>query len=205
MERKDNYRIQTEQAKQRFLSYDQQAIVAKLGLRQDAEYLYAKMLGQPYRIHRTTADMSRQVDGAWVDANSFGEVLTFLDLLCDSREDRHLAHRWKNLQDFGLMFHRNLLEGQRDPYAQRFDADPEGFRRACLALGGRELPQGDAAYAIELFDGLPIAIQLWLGDEEFPPRLRFLLDENAAMYLRYETMHYAKGLLLRLLEEKLAE
>ena len=59
----------------------------------------------------------------------------------------------------------------------------------------------DAAYAIELFDGLCIALQLWLGDEEFPARLRFLWDENALMYLKYETMYFARALLLRRLEK----
>ena len=44
---------------------------------------------------------------------------------------------------------------------------------------------------------------LRLGDEEFPPGLRFLWDENALMYIRYETMYYAKGLLLQRLAEKL--
>ena len=75
--------------------------------------------------------------------------------------------------------------------------------RACLALGGEPIPQGDVAYAIELFDGLCIGVQLWHSDEEFPPRLRFLWDENAAMYIKYETMHFAKGLLLQRLEEHL--
>lgn len=201
MEPKDNYKIQTEQAKQRFLGYDQDALIRKLKLRHDETYLYAPMLGDLYRIHRTTASLERQVQGQWVDGNSFGEVLTFLDLLCDSREDRYLRLQWKNLQDFGLMFHRNLLEDAKDPYARQFNDDPEGFRRACLALGGKPLRHGDVSYSIELFDSLPIAVQLWLGDEEFPPRLRFLLDANAHMYLRYETMHYAKGLLLRRLEE----
>ena len=69
-------------------------------------------------------------------------------------------------------------------------------------MGGTPLPQGDVAYAIELFDSLSIGIQLWLGDEEFPPSLRFLWDENALMYIRYETMYYARGLLLQRLAEK---
>ncbi len=198
----DNYQIQAQQAKAHFLRYDQQTLIRKLKLRHDEEYLYANMLGAPYRIHRATGNLERQKKDTWQDANSFTEVMTFLDLLCDSREDRYLACRWKNMQDFGLMFHRNLLEHQKDPYALRFQENLEGFRKACGALGGKPLPQGDAAYAIELFDGLCFAIQLWLGDEEFPPQLRFLLDANAQMYLRYETMHFAKGLLLsRILEE----
>lgn len=198
----DNYQIQAQQAKAHFLRYDQQTLIRKLKLRHDEEYLYANMLGTPYRIHRATGNLERQKKDTWQDANSFAEVMTFLDLLCDSREDRYLACRWKNMQDFGLMFHRNLLEHQKDPYALRFQENLEDFRKACGALGGEPLPQGDAAYAIELFDGLCFAIQLWLGDEEFPPQLRFLLDANAQMYLRYETMHFAKGLLLsRILEE----
>ena len=199
----NNYLIQAQGAKKWFLNYDQQKLIDKLKLNYDEEYLYAKMLCQPYRIRRTTGDIDRQVDGQWVDANTFAEVMTLLDLVCDSREDRYLACRWRNMQDFGMMFHRNLLEDARDPWAQRFDADPEGLRRACLALGGEPIPQGDVAYAIELFDGLCIGVQLWHSDEEFPPSLRFLWDENAAMYIKYETMHFAKGLLLQRLEEHL--
>ena len=201
MERRDNYVIQARQAKTHFLQYDQQKLLEKLKLKADDTYLYTKLLGQPYRIHRKTADIQRLAGEEWQDGNSYEEVMTLLDLLCDSREDRYLSCRWKNMQSFGLMFHQNLLEDQRDPAEERFDADPEGLRRACLALGGTPLDNGDVAYAIELFDGLCIGIQLWLGDEEFPPRLRYLWDENALMYLRYETMYFAKGLLLRRLEE----
>ena len=199
---KDNYAIQAAQAKQRFLGYDQQKLIRKLKLNADDLYLYPVLLGSTYRLSRTNGDLERLAGDTWVDANTFAEIMTILDLVCDSREDRFLVHRWKNMPDFGLMFHRSLLEDARDPWAERFNADPESLRRACLAMGGTPLPQGDVAYAIELFDSLSIGIQLWLGDEEFPPSLRFLWDENALMYIRYETMYYARGLLLQRLAEK---
>ena len=202
MARTNNYLIHAQQAKDRFTTYDQEALIAKLHLSHDGDYLYTTMLSEPYRIHRKTGDICRETGTGWVDANSYEEVMTLLDLVCDSREDRFLVHRWKNMPDFGLMFHRSLLEDARDPWAERFNADPESLRRACLAMGGTPLPQGDVAYAIELFDSLSIGIQLWLGDEEFPPSLRFLWDENALMYIRYETMYYARGLLLQRLAEK---
>lgn len=202
MARTNNYLIQAQQAKQRFLTYDSQALIRKLTLKADEDFLYVPMLCQTYRIRRTTGDIDRFTGTAWVDANSYEEVMTLLDLVCDSREDRHLSGRWKNMSAFGLQFHQNLLEGTRDPWAEAFQADQEGFCRACIALGGKPLPNGDIAYAIELFDGLPVALQLWLGDEEFPPNLRLLWDENAAMYIRYETMYFAKALLLdRIAEE----
>ena len=202
MERRDNYRIQAAQAKEMFLGYDQEAIIRKLKLPADEAYLYPRFLGSTYRICRRTADFRRLKDGVWVDANTHGEVMTLLDLLCDSREDRFLAHRWQNMLAFGHRFHQQLME-DADPNALRFQADLEGFRRACLTLGGKPLPQGDAAYAIEVFDGLPIAVQLWLGDEEFPPQLRWMWDENALMYLKYETMYFARGVLLQRIREEM--
>lgn len=201
MSRVNNYLIQAQQAKQRFLTYDQSAILAKLKLRHDEDFLYVRMLSRQYRIHRRTGDITRQTPRGWADANTYEEVMTLLDLVCDSRPDRWLSGRWKNMPSFGLMFHQNLLETGRDPWAEKFQNDPEGLRRACLALNGRPLPNGDVCYAIELFDGLEIALQLWLGDEEFPPNLRFLWEENALMYIKYETMYFAKGLLLDRLRE----
>lgn len=204
MERTNNYLIQVQQAKGLFLAYDQEALIRKFSLAFDESCLYVTMLHTPYRIRRSTGDLEKQRHGVWEDANTFDEVLTLFDLLCDSREDRYLSGRWKNMTSFGLMFHQNLLEGARDPWAEKFQASLPLFREACLSLGGQPMASGDAAYAIELFDGLSIGVQLWLGDEEFPPNLRFLWDENATMYIRYETMFYARSLLLDRIAEEMA-
>ena len=203
MERTNNYLIHAQQAKDRFTTYDQEVLIEKLHLSHDDNYLYTTMLSEHYRIHRKTGDICRKSDTSWVEANSYEEVMTLLDLVCDSREDRFLTGRWKNMTDFGLMFHRNLLEGKADPWADLFESDPEGFRKACLSLGGKPMTWGDISYAIELFDGLSVLVQLWFGDEEFPAGLRLLWDENALMYIKYETMYFAKGLLLQKLKERM--
>ena len=196
MVRGNNYIIQARQAKEHFLTYDQAGLIGKLGLRADEQYLYTRLLSQPYRIRRTTGDLERLEEETWVDANSYEEVMTLLDLVCDSREDRHVSGRWKNMASFGLQFHQSLLENTRDPWAERFQSAPEALHRACRELGGRPLPTGDVAYAFPVFEELEVALQLWFGDEEFPPNLRWLWDENAGMYIRYETMFFARGLLL---------
>ena len=203
MARTNNYLIQAGQARQRFLTYDQNRLIQKLRLTADEHYLYITMLSRLYRLERTTGNLEKEAAGSWADANTYEEVMTLLDLVCDSRENRFLTGKWKNMTDFGLMFHRSLLENKTDPVAEAFQAKPEAFRKACEALGGKPFSQGDIAYAIELFDGLSILVQLWFGDEEFPACLRFLWDENALMYIRYETMYFAKGLLLREIEERM--
>ena len=198
-----NYLIQAGQAKQRFLRYDQEGLIRKFRLKADEEYIYVNFLCKPYRLSRTTGDLSFWEEPQWRDGNSYEEVMTLLDLLCDSRDDRSLSGRWKNMQAFGLMFHRNLLEEPRDPFAERIQKEPEAFSRACRAYGAAPVPGGDLGYAVELFDGLRIGIQFWFGDEEFFPRVRYLWDENANQYLRYETMYFATGLLRRRIGEEM--
>lgn len=195
--RPDNYRIQANQAIQRFLTYDQSSLIQKFSLHHHGSYLYVNFLCQPYRIHRRTGLLEKAVHPTWVRADSFHEVMTILDLLCGSQEDRHLANRWKSMESFGLMFHRNLLENQQDPWAISFQNDPKVFRQGCLALDGLPIPGADLGYAISFFDGMRVAVQFWFGDDEFCPRLRYLWDENALQYIRYETMHYAIPLVLQ--------
>lgn len=200
--KRDNYKIQVQQAKKLFLTYDQQELIARCALRYDDRYFYVRLLSSQYRICRQTGDMERLSGGCWIDGNSFAEVMTVLDWLCDSKADRYITGRWINLVNHNHYFHRELQEAE-DPDALLFDHDPDGFRKACLMLGGEPMPGADVSYAIELVDGLKILVQLWHSDEEFPARLRFLWDENAAKYIRYETSWYALGLLLRCLRENM--
>lgn len=193
--RPNNYLLQARQAKDRFLTYDQEKLIAKFCLQADENYLYVNLLCKPYRINRHTGDMEFRQGDAWQDGNSHAEVMTMLDLLCDSRDDRYLSGRWQNMQSFGMQFHQNLLEEGRDSLADAIDQNPALLHSACAAFGAEKIPGGDYGYAVELFDGLKIGILFWHGDEEFAPRLRFLWDANAKMYIRYETMFYAVGLL----------
>lgn len=204
MARTDNYLKQAAQAKAYFLTYDQEALIRKLNLAYDEDYLYPVFFSQTYRLSRKTGDLARQGGQGWEDANTHGEVMTLLDLICDSREDRFVSGKWKDMAQFGHAFHQNLLE-ERDPLAERCQEKPEVFRRWCEALGGKSVPTGDIAYSIEVFDGLPLMIQLWFGDEDFPASLRLLWDENALMYLKYETMYFAREVLLSRLKREMEE
>jgi len=200
----DNYQLQLRKAQEYFLTYDQQELIARCGLRHDEANLYTRFLGSEYRISRKTGRMERLHHGVWVDGNSFGEVMTLLDLICDSRENRSISGQWKNMRDFGVLFYSNKSGAVRDPDADYFASEPEAFGAACRALGGTPLPQGDVAYALEVFDGLKLGLQLWLGDEDFPSQLKIMWDANALQYLRFETMHFALGFLLRRLREMMA-
>ena len=198
----DNYKIQLENAQKFFLTYDQEKLIQKFHLHADADYLYVTMFSTPYRLSRHTGRLERK--GAdWQDANTFGEVMTLLDILCDSREDRFLTGKWMSTQMFGKYFHSGLLEPEYDALADAFDKHPGALEKACKALGGHPIQGGDEAYAVEVMDGLQIGIFFWYADEEFPAQLRYFWDENAPMYIRYETMHYTLGYLRQLLKRSI--
>lgn len=188
----DNYAIQLANAQKFFLTYDQEKLIKKFRLQSDENHLYITMFHTPYRLNRHTGKLERFA-GDWQDANTFGEVMTLLDILCDSRDDRYLTGQWASTQQFGKHIHTGLLELERDKLADAFDANPGSLERACKALGGHRITGGDEAYAVEVMDGLEIGIFFWHADEEFPAQLRFYWDENALMYIRYETMHYTLG------------
>ncbi len=195
MKRQNNYEIAARQAQQRFLTYDQQALIRKLSLEADQVYLYSALFGKPYRIHRQTGRQQRLENRVWVDGNSFEEVLTLLDLVCDSREDRQPSGQYCTIQELGRQFHQNLAENRPNAAARTFDQAPAQLAGACRAMGGVPFPGADVGYVLPVFEDLTMVVQLWLGDEEFAPRLRYLWDANALAYLRYETIWYAVGLL----------
>lgn len=195
MERKNNYVIMARQAQERFLTYNQEVLIHKLHLKYDAQYLYTSLFGIPYRLDRKTGLQERLEGSYWVDANDFGQVLTLLDLLCDSRENRSVSGRYQTLQSFGHQFHQTLVEERPSEAALAFDRNPQGFAKACEAFGGKPYPGADVSYVLPVFEELTLVVQLWRGDAEFAPRLRYLWDSNANQYLRYETMYYAIGVL----------
>ena len=198
----DNYKIQLENAQKFFLTYDQEELIGKFRLKADEDFLYITMFSTAYRLNRHTGGLERFKE-TWEDANTFGEVMTMLDILCDSRDDRFLTGRWVSTQQFGKYFHSGLLEPQFDALADAFDKNPGSLERACGALCGRPIQGGDEAYAVEVMDGLEIGIFFWHADDEFPAQLRFFWDENAPMYIKYETMHYTLGYLRQLLKTHL--
>ena len=201
----NNYAIQAEYAKGLFLKYDQEQMIRKLSLKADEEYLYLPFLDYEYRIHRATASVGKRLeDGTFADGNSFNEVLTIFDVLCYSKEGSRLSGEWAGIAALGNNIHSSnggydffsAAAKRLEPYEDRLDAL---FQR----LGGRKMPVGEPGYVLFAFPQLPVYIQYWRGDEEFPPQLRFLLDGNATEIIHYETMYYLIDVLMQRLMELL--
>lgn len=198
IQKRDNYAIQAEEARLRFLTYDQ----AAMPVQRDSKYLYLRFCGSDYRICRADGHLFRRVGENWLPADSHGEVLTIYDYLCDAKPGRVPARETVSMAHLGGHVHTNLAAASGS-LERAIDRAPDDFRRACLALGGTPAPGGDICFDLDLFPDLPVRLRFWHADEDFPPSLDLLWDRNTLQFLRYETTWFAAGVLRQRLRESM--
>ncbi|MGB9804045.1 DUF3786 domain-containing protein [Desulfofundulus sp.] len=69
------------------------------------------------------------------------------------------------------------------PLAKTFGTRLEDFHSIIRQLGGNPINMGDAGAEILALPKLPLAVVIWAGDEEFPPRANILFDAIAPTHL----------------------
>ena len=202
IQRRDNYAIQAADARRLFLQRDQSAMLQNIPLSADEAFLTLPFFGVPYRIDRASGHIFRFNGVEWISADSHGETLTLFDYLCDAKPGRKAAESYTPVTNLSRILHSTLAE-QSAPTAleQAIDRSPDAFRRFCLSLGGESHPGGDLCFRLNVFSDLPMLVQFWHSDEEFPPKLDFFWDKNTLDFLRYETIWFAAGVLRRRLAE----
>ena len=75
------------------------------------------------------------------------------------------------------------------PMVQAFGEDLEGFKQACVSMGGRPLSiSGDAAFKFTALPLIPMAAVLYLGEEGMPASGNILFGAEASAYLPTEDL-----------------
>ena len=206
MERISNYETTKRRVQGEFLKYDQEKMIRKFALRFDENFLYINFIVHLYRINRHSGliewsedDFETCVEG------DFNEALTIYDLLCDSKEGCQASGDFINLQSLSALqsSSKKLGDGLFHGKDKVFDHKDVLLCRICEKLGGIKAGKGDVAYEIPLFDFLKCRIQFWNSDEDFDAQLQILMDKNILDFIRYETVWYAVGHLMRRLTEEL--
>lgn len=205
-ERISNYEITKRRVQGDFLKYDQEKMIKKFSLKHDEEYLYIRFIGHPYRINRENGYLEWSEDEfAACTEGDFNEALTIYDLLCDSKDGCRASGDYINLQSLSMLqsSSKKLGDGLFGGKEKIFDHKEELLSRVCERLGGTKAGKGDVAYEIPLFDFLPCRIQFWNSDEEFDAQLQIFMDKNILDFIRYETVWYAVGHLIKRLTEEM--
>ncbi|MCK5094409.1 MAG: DUF3786 domain-containing protein, partial [Spirochaetes bacterium] len=53
----------------------------------------------------------------------------------------------------------------------------------CLALGGKPVEMGDAAFQFQVLPRIPVVAVLWYADEEFDASAKLLMDATIEQHL----------------------
>ncbi|MDR1205018.1 MAG: DUF3786 domain-containing protein [Peptococcaceae bacterium] len=195
--RTNNYQTQADLSRELFLTFDQEAVIRKLKLPHDGEYLYVRFMDVPLRVGRATGIIEGCGDG---DTET---PIAVYDYLCCSHENRNLSGTWVTTESVGLSFHRGLTSGGLfAQMAQYFDARPAELETACATLGGQKRAPGNVCSVLPLFDELFVWLQFWRGDDEFPAKLTLLWDQNVTQYVHYETLYYIASMMFARLKLK---
>ena len=65
-----------------------------------------------------------------------------------------------------------------EPIIRKYGKNPQGLLTALERLPAVEAKQADAAIVITAFEAVPILIEVWAGDDEFPPEANMLFDAS---------------------------
>jgi len=194
----DNYELSRNRAQDYFLGFSQEEIIRRWGLDWDEDYLYVIFFGRQYRICRKTGKIIAPT-GEQAD---YCQSLTIFDLLCHSDGRIAVSEKFATVNSLkGAPKSGGVTLTGHTRLAYRIDSAPEEFHRACRQMGAIAVELGDICYRFCMFDKLYVLAKFYHGDEEFPPSVTFLWQENTLEHMYYETVFYAAGCLAQQLEE----
>ncbi len=194
----DNYDVMRRAAEARFLTYDNALLAKKPGVTDKENCLCTFFLGKPVEISKETGVIFFPEEGR---CGNFGETLTILDWLCDRKDYATASHTFCPVSSLPGVFSSGGggLVMNPAPLAAKIDQNPEKFCRACEKMGGKPVNIGDLGYELQAFPDLPLQLKFYFSDEEFPASMTLLWDQNILQFIRYETVYYLAGCLLKYL------
>lgn len=92
---------------------------------------------------------------------------------------------YKEIAD-GMLYWPNFVKRTHNIILKLFGEAPEKLLEAAAKIGGVPWGVADASAKIKALPKVDIIIQLWKGDEEFPPQAAFLFDSSITHYLPTE-------------------
>lgn len=163
-----------------------QALASKSGAEYAQGRLYLSFFHRPFQVLFPQGEVQEvghpSPPPLWLQVTLLHYLLT--------ADGAPVADRWIAFRELpgGYALLGNFEMNTLAPLVAALGRDPEGFRRAALALGGHPLGLGDVSFRFLAFPHLPMGCVLWTGDEETPPSVNLVFDAAAPHYLPTEDL-----------------
>lgn len=183
--RQSNYDQVIENWRLKFLEMDQEELIRKFQLEADEEFLYIIYFSKRFRIDRKNGFITE--DGK---SPGFDTVMNIYNTFYYSAahpvaSGNLVAFRQvKRVYPFEAAYRRTIIFRLQKLFAGK----TEELRKACEALGGTLLPQGDVGYVLPVFPFLNIAVLFWDKDEEFEAQANMLFDSEITEFMHEENV-----------------
>ena len=183
--RQSNYDQVIENWRLKFLEMDQEELIRKFQLEADEEFLYIIYFSKRFRIDRKTGFITE--DGK---SPGFDTVMNIYNTFYYSAahpvaSGNLVAFRQvKRVYPFEAAYRRTIISRLQE----LFSGKTEELRKACEAIGGTLLPQGDVGYVLPVFPFLNIAVLFWDKDEEFEAQANMLFDSEITEFMHEENV-----------------
>lgn len=183
--RQSNYDQVIENWRLKFLEMDQEKLIRKFQLAADEEFLYIIYFSKRFRIDRKNGFITE--DGK---SPGFDTVMNIYNTFYYSAahpvaSGNLVAFRQvKRVYPFEAAYRRTIISRLQELFAGK----TEELRKACEALGGTLLPQGDVGYVLPVFPFLNIAVLFWDKDEEFEAQANMLFDSEITEFMHEENV-----------------
>lgn len=198
----DNYELTCERWRKLFLEMNHEELIKRFQLESEEGALYIIYYGEKYRLDRQTGMITLADDPE--RRLAFNTVISIYNLFHYAKPEAKVRGEFvpfrlvKRAAPFAPAFQRTIL----NPLAKTFDGHAEQLEKACIALNGNPVRQGDVGYIIQAFSCIPVMVVFWDGDEEFDAQANILFDADITDFLHEETVCcIASDLVRRLAEE----
>ena len=183
--RQSNYDQVIENWRLKFLEMDQEELIRKFQLEADEEFLYIIYFSKRFRIDRKNGFITE--DGKKPGFDTVMNIYnTFYYSAAHPVASGNLVafRQVKRVYPFEAAYRRTIIFRLQELFAGK----TEELRKACEALGGILLPQGDVGYVLPVFPFLNIAVLFWDKDEEFEAQANMLFDSEITEFMHEENV-----------------
>ena len=183
--RQSNYDQVIENWRLKFLEMDQEELIRKFQLEADEEFLYIIYFSKRFRIDRKNGFITE--DGKSPGFDTVMNIYnTFYYSAAHTVASGNLVafRQVKRVYPFEAAYRRTIIFRLQELFAGK----TEELRKACEALGGTLLPQGDVGYVLPVFPFLNIAVLFWDKDEEFEAQANMLFDSEITEFMHEENV-----------------
>ncbi len=183
--RQSNYDQVIENWRLKFLEMDQEELIRKFQLVADEEFLYIIYFSKRFRIDRKNGFITENGKSPGFDTVMNIYNTFYYSAAHPVASGNLVAFRQvKRVYPFEAAYRRTIIFRLQELFAGK----TEELRKACEALGGTLLPQGDVGYVLPVFPFLNIAVLFWDKDEEFEAQANMLFDSEITEFMHEENV-----------------